>query len=160
MLNITEDHLNRYGTMENYIAAKARIFENQTEDDFCVLNYDNGITRGMAKQPRSRIIWFSRQVAPPDGVFIEEGNIVSAEDGGKHVICRPDEVKIPGVHNLENALAATALARCYKIPGCDPPYADDVPRRGTPHRVVRELDGVRYISDSRAPTRTPREGGP
>ena len=150
VLNITEDHLNRYGTMENYIAAKARIYENQTAGDFCVLNYDNGITRGMAKQPRSRIIWFSRQVELDFGVFIEEGNIVSAEDGGKHVICRPDEVKIPGVHNLENALAATALARCYRIP-------PDVIRHtlmtfpGVEHRIefVRELDGVRYINDSK-----------
>ena len=149
LLNITEDHLNRYGTMENYIAAKARIYENQTAGDFCVLNYDNGITRGMAKQPRSRIIWFSRQVELDFGVFIEEGNIVSAEDDGKHVICRADEVKIPGVHNLENALAATALARCYRIP-------PDVIRHtlmtfpGVEHRIefVRELDGVRYINDS------------
>ena len=136
--------------MENYIAAKARIFENQKEDDFCVLNHDNAITRAMAKQPRSRIIWFSRQVKLDSGVFIEEGNIVSAEDDGKHIICHADEVKIPGVHNLENALAATALARCYRIP-------EDVVRHtlmtfpGVEHRIefVRELDGVRYINDSK-----------
>jgi UDP-N-acetylmuramoylalanine--D-glutamate ligase len=75
---------------------------------------------------------------------------VSAEDDGDHVICRADEVKIPGAHNLENALAATALARCYGIP-------EHVIRHtlmtfpGVEHRIefVRELDGVRYINDSK-----------
>jgi UDP-N-acetylmuramoylalanine--D-glutamate ligase len=150
VLNITEDHLNRYGTMENYTAAKERIFENQTETDFCVLNYDNAITRAMAGKQKSRIIWFSRQVALVDGVFIDEGCIISAEDDGDHVICKADEVKIPGAHNLENVLAATALARCYQIP-------ERVIRRmlmtfpGVEHRIefVRELDGVRYINDSK-----------
>ena len=56
-LNITEDHLDRYGTMDNYIAAKERVFENQTQDDFCVLNYDNEITRRMAGKQKSKIIW-------------------------------------------------------------------------------------------------------
>ena len=150
VLNITEDHLNRYGTMENYTAAKERIFENQTPRDFCVLNYDNPITRAMAGKQKSKIIWFSRQVTLVDGVFIDEGDIVSAEDDGDHVICRADDVKIPGAHNLENALAATALARCYNIP-------ERVIRHtlmtfpGVEHRIefVRELDGVRYINDSK-----------
>lgn len=150
VLNITEDHLNRYGTMENYTAAKERVFENQAHDDFCVLNYDNEITRTMAGKQKSKIIWFSRQVTLTDGVFIDEGHIVSAEDDGDHVICRADELKIPGVHNLENALAAAALARCYNIP-------ERVIRHtlmtfpGVEHRIefVRELDGVRYINDSK-----------
>lgn len=150
VLNITEDHLNRYGTMENYIAAKERVFENQTAQDFCVLNLDNDIAAGMAGKQKSRVIGFSRKVALQSGVFIEGGNIVSAEDDGMHVICRADEVKIPGAHNLENALAAAALARCYHIP-------EAVIREtlmtfpGVEHRIefVRELDGVRYINDSK-----------
>jgi UDP-N-acetylmuramoylalanine--D-glutamate ligase len=150
VLNVTEDHLNRYGTMENYIAAKERVFENQTADDFCVLNLDNGIAAGMAGKQKSRVIGFSRKVALQSGVFIEGGSIVSAEDGGRHVICRADEVRIPGAHNLENALAATALARCRRIPGA-------VIREtlmtfpGVEHRIefVREYRGVRYINDSK-----------
>ena len=150
VLNITEDHLNRYGTMENYTAAKQRIFENQTQDDFCVLNYDNDITRGMADKPKSQIIWFSRQVEPMRGVFIDKGRIVSNEPDGTHVICRTDEVRIPGGHNLENAMAAAALARCYGI-------AESVIRDtlmtfpGVEHRIefVREFEGVRYINDSK-----------
>lgn len=150
VLNITEDHLDRYGTMENYTAAKERVFENQTEDDFCILNYDNEITKEMVGKQKSKIIWFSRQVVLDRGVFIEEGKIVSLEDDGKHVICRTDEVKIPGEHNLENALAATALARCYGI-------SESVIKEtlktfsGVEHRIefVREVDGVRYINDSK-----------
>ena len=150
VLNITEDHLNRYGTMENYIAAKELVFKNQTPVDFCVLNMDNDIVAGMAGKQKSRVIGFSRKVALSYGVFIEEGRIVSAEDDGKHVICRADEVRIPGAHNLENALAATALARCYGIPGA---VIAETLRTfpGVEHRIefVREYGGVRYINDSK-----------
>ncbi len=150
VLNVTEDHLNRYITMENYTAAKERIFKNQTPGDYCVLNYDNDITRGMAGRPKSKVIWFSRKVPLQSGVFIEEGRIISREQDGAHVICRPEEIKIPGLHNLENALAAVALARCYGI-------AESVIKDtlmtfpGVEHRIefVRELDGVRYINDSK-----------
>lgn len=150
VLNITEDHLNRYGTMENYTAAKERIFENQTEDDFCVLNVDNDIAWGMRDKPKSKIIGFSRQVALHTGVFIEGGNIVSAEEDGKYIICRADEVKIPGAHNIENALAATALARCYKIP-VESIRETLMSFPGVEHRIefVREFMGVRYINDSK-----------
>jgi len=150
VLNITEDHLNRYGTMERYIAAKERIFENQTGDDFCVLNYDNEITRSLAGKQKSKIIWFSRKVEPDRGVFIRDGMMISREEDAERVICGAGEVKIPGLHNLENALAAAALARCYKIP-------EAVIRRtlmefpGVEHRIefVREVGGVRYINDSK-----------
>lgn len=150
VLNVTEDHLNRYVTMENYTAAKELIFKNQTADDFCVLNDDNEITRAMAGKQKSRIIWFSRKVPLHSGVFIDEGRIVSKEDDGVHVICRPEEIKIPGAHNLENALAATALARCYGIP--ESVIRDTLMTfPGVEHRIefVRELDGVRYINDSK-----------
>lgn len=150
VLNITEDHLNRYGTMEKYIAAKERVFENQTGRDFCVLNYDNEITKSMQGKQRSKLIWFSRKVKLDSGVFIDEGRIVSREEDGEHLICRADELRIPGDHNLENALAAAALGRCYRIP-------EHVIRKtfiefpGVEHRIefVREIDGVRYINDSK-----------
>ena len=150
VLNVTEDHLNRYITMENYTAVKELIFKNQTPDDYCVLNYDNDITRGMAGRQKSKVIWFSRKVPLQSGVFIDDGRIVSREADGDHVICLPQEIRIPGTHNLENALAATALARCYGI-------AESVIREtlmtfpGVEHRIefVRELNGVRYINDSK-----------
>ena len=151
VLNITEDHLDRFGTMEKYISAKKRIFENQTEQDFCILNYDNEITRGMEDEPASKVVFFSRKEQLEGGVFVKDGIILSAEDNGCHNICRADEVKIPGVHNLENALAACAMARCYSI---DEKIIADTLREfsGVEHRIefVREFEGVRYINDSKA----------
>ncbi len=150
VLNVTEDHLNRYITMENYTSAKELIFKNQTESDYCVLNYDNAITRAMEGKPKSKIIWFSRQVRLDRGVFIDEGRIISAERDGIHVICRPEEIKIPGAHNLENALAAIALARCYGIP--ESVIRDTLMTfPGVEHRIefVRELNGIQYINDSK-----------
>jgi hypothetical protein len=104
----------------------------------------------MAGRQKSKIIWFSRKVELSSGVFIYRGNIVSKEEDGMHVICRADEVRIPGTHNLENALAAAALARCYSIP-------EEVIRKtlmefpGVEHRIefVREAEGIWYINDSK-----------
>ena len=150
VLNITEDHLDRFGTMDKYIAAKMRVFENQTENDFCVLNHDNEITRAMAGLQRSKVVWFSRSDMPGDGVFASGGRIVSVEGGVQTDICGVDEVKIPGEHNLENALAAAAMGRCYGIsPESIRSALMTFP--GVEHRIefVREVDGVRYINDSK-----------
>lgn len=65
MLNVTEDHLNRHGTMENYIALKERVFANCREGDFVVLNYDNAVTRAMAAHTRAKVVWFSRSGEAP-----------------------------------------------------------------------------------------------
>lgn len=73
MLNITEDHLNRFQyKMENYIAAKCRGFENQTENDFAALNYDDPIVRDMAKLTRARILYFSQETEPENGAFYKK----------------------------------------------------------------------------------------
>ncbi len=150
VLNVTEDHLNRYVTMENYTASKELIFKNQTENDFCVLNYDNAITREMEGKQKSKIIWFSRQVRLDRGVSIDKGCIISVEEDGIHEICRPEQIKIPGAHNLENSLAAIALARCFGI--FETVIRDTLMTfPGVEHRIefVRELDGIRYINDSK-----------
>lgn len=150
VLNITEDHLNRFGTMQNYIAAKQRIFENQTEDDFCVLNFDNLIVRSMEAKVRSKIIWFSRKVSLERGVFIEHGQILSSESDGVHKICEAGQVRIQGAHNLENALAAVALARSFGI--AENAICETLKNfAGVEHRIefVREHNGICYINDSK-----------
>ena len=108
VLNVTEDHLNRHGTMDEYIRMKMRIFENQRRDDACVLNYDDPITRDMAGHMLAKPVFFSRR-AQVDGAYVKDGQIVFGREFPRNV-CRVDEVRIPGPHNLENALAAVVLA--------------------------------------------------
>lgn len=150
VLNISEDHLNRHGTMENYIALKERIFENANERDFVVLNWDDPITRGMAQRTRAQVYYFSSREEVPFGAFVRDGKIVFGS--GKHVqaVCNADELKIPGEHNLQNALAATAMAMAAEIPA---PVIRHTFRsfEGVEHRIefVCEIDGVRFINDSK-----------
>ena len=150
ILNITEDHLNRHGTMENYIAHKAKVFMNQGADDGVVLNWDDPVLRGMAGKPACNIVWFSRVQAPPFGAFVRGDVIVYGTPDEFRPICSVAEASIPGAHNLENALAATAVAMTLNVPA---PVIRHTLRtfKGVEHRIefVREVDGIRYINDSK-----------
>ena len=150
VLNVTEDHLNRHGNMQTYIALKERIFQNCREGDFVVLNYDDEITRGMAARTKASTVWFSRSGAAPSGALAREGRIVFVDRAGEKPVCALEEIALPGSHNLENALAATAMAMVAGIPA---PVVRHTLRsfRGVEHRLefVREVDGVRYINDSK-----------
>lgn len=151
VLNLTEDHLNRHKTMDNYAAIKMRVFEKQDKGNYAVLNYDDEYTRRMADKIASTVIWFSRTAKVEKGAFVEDGLIVFIDENGvKTNVCRVEDVYIPGPHNLENALAATACAMCAGIPS---PVIRHTLRtfRGVEHRIetVRVLDGVKYINDSK-----------
>ena len=150
VLNISEDHLNRHGTMEKYIALKERIFENSVGDDWVVLNWEDPVTRDMANRVKCRVGWFSSRNPVPFGAFVLDGMIVYGTPGDNVPVCRADEVYIPGEHNLQNALAAAAMTLAAGVP------ADVVAHTlktfvGVEHRIefVRELDGVRFINDSK-----------
>ncbi|MBQ9942170.1 MAG: UDP-N-acetylmuramoyl-L-alanine--D-glutamate ligase, partial [Christensenellaceae bacterium] len=150
LLNVTEDHMDRFGTMEYYTHCKMRQYENQDMGDFAVLNWDNPITRDQAKNIHSRLLWFSRLEQPGEGAFLKNGRIVFVMDGKEEDICAAADVKIPGAHNLENALAATCLARVMGIRPEDIAYTlATFP--GVEHRIefVREVDGIRFINDSK-----------
>ena len=149
-LNLTEDHLNRHGTMENYARMKMRIFENQTESDFAVFNGDDPALRPYVTQVRSRVLLFSRSMEPENGAFIRNGMVIFRLDGAEMPICGADEIFIPGPHNLENALAAVCIAASQGVPA--EAMAEAMRTfRGVEHRIefVRELDGIRYINDSK-----------
>lgn len=150
VLNISEDHLNRHGTMENYISLKERIFENAGEGDFVVLNWDDPVTRKMAEHTAARIVWFSSREAVEFGAFVQDGMIVFGARNAAKPVCPANEVYIPGEHNLKNALAAAAMAMVAGIPA---PVVRHTLRtfRGVEHRIefVRELDGVQFINDSK-----------
>ena len=151
VLNLTEDHLNRHKTMENYANIKMRVFEKQNRENYAVLNYDDAYTRAMAEKAGSTVIWFSRTNKPENGAYVDDGVIVfKNENGEKTNVCRVEDVYIPGPHNLENALAATAVAMCAGVPS---PVIRHTLRtfRGVEHRIetVRVLDDVKYINDSK-----------
>ena len=150
VLNISEDHLNRHKTMENYIALKERIFENEGAEDFVVLNWDDPVTREMAKHTRAKAVWFSSREMVEYGAFVQGGMIVFGGGANLKNVCAVDEVYIPGEHNLRNALAATAMAMVSGVPA---PVVRHTLRtfKGVEHRIefVRELDGVQFINDSK-----------
>ncbi len=110
VLNVTPDHLDRHGTFERYVDAKARIFANQTATDCAVLNADDPVTAGLAGRARGRVIWFSRLSTLPHGVFIYDGWIVAKLNGSTERICPVTAITLRGQHNVENVLAATACA--------------------------------------------------
>lgn len=151
ILNITPDHLNRHKTMENYIAAKFRVFENQTSEDFLVLNYDDEILRKTKANLSSQRIYFSRKISLTKGVFVCEDQIVSTLKGSLEQVMPIQEVGLIGNHNLENVLACIAIAL---LSGIDLLTIRSVVRnfRGVEHRIeyVCEKNNVIYLNDSKA----------
>ncbi len=150
VLNISEDHLARHGTMQCYIDMKRRIFARQTEEDVAVFNYDDATCREMAKGLAAQVVWFSRTQAVERGACVKDGRVVLRWNGEERDVCACEEILIPGPHNLENALAAVAIAG---VCGVKP----DVMRHvlmtfsGVEHRIetVRTLCGVTWINDSK-----------
>lgn len=150
ILNITPDHLNRHKTMEGYTDAKLRVFENQDENDYAILNWDCPETRILKDRIKARVLFFSRKDILGEGAWVEEGAIWVGLGGDAEFVTYVDEIFIPGGHNLENALAAALMAYCAGV------SSPDIGRgiqefRGVEHRIeyVDEIDGVTYYNDSK-----------
>lgn len=151
IINITEDHLNRHHTMENYINAKARILKNQDTSDFSVLNYDDSIVRGLANDTNAKVLFFSQKEKVEQGAYLDENNnIVIKIDGEKIIFLNRNELSLPGNHNLENAMAATLMAYVSNI---DLNVIKDTLKtfKGVEHRLefVTNKDGVMFVNDSK-----------
>ena len=148
--NITPDHIDRFGSMEKYIAAKAKILDNQTPEDFAVLNWDDPIVRDFAKLTPARVLYFSRKEQVPEGMYMDGDMIVLRWDGQDTPFMDRKEIYIPGGHNLENAMLCALLALSQ---GVDAEIIKETLRtfQGVEHRIefVCERSGVCYINDSK-----------
>ena len=151
VLNVTPNHMDRYENITEYAAAKHRIFMNQVPGDLAILNADDAIVTSWASGLRAHVAQFSVQHALEEGLFLRERAIVSRAGGAERTIMMRDEMKLRGLHNVENVLAAlTAGLAC----GAALESMRETVRRFEPveHRLefVGEIAGVKFYNDSKA----------
>lgn len=153
--NLAPNHLDIHKDMDEYVQAKENIYLHQTENDALIVNMDNSITDGFAKKAIGCVRKFSRQGEPERGVFLRDG-VIYRKDGVITPVLRQEDILIPGMHNVENYMAAIAAVEGL--------VSDETIRHvartfgGVEHRIelVRVKDGVKYYNDSIAssPSRT------
>lgn len=151
ILNLTPDHLDRHKTMENYGEAKARIFENQDQNQYFIVNYDDKACYELSKNCKAKVVPFSRLEQLDFGAFVKNDTIVIKNEKGQITeFCNVNELCIPGKHNLENALAATAISYFAGIEK-DIIVTTLKEFMGVEHRLefVSEVDGIRFVNDSK-----------
>ncbi len=150
VLNITPDHLNRHHSMENYAAMKQSIAKNQTEADFCVLNYGDGRLRKFAETCRAQVIWFSSGQRPERGYYLDGETICRDMGNGREALLCVDDMNLLGVHNYENVMAAIAMASAWGVP-METILTVVKGFRAVEHRIeyVATKRGVVYYNDSK-----------
>lgn len=151
LLNITPDHLNRHGSMENYCACKYQIFAHQTIEDFSVLNIKDSYYEEAKAHTLAQCIGFSTTEVPQRGAYLKEGQLWENISGQEQLICSVDELLIKGTHNVENALAAIAVVRAFGVP-IDIIRQVLINFKGVEHRTeyVTTKRGVDFFNDSKA----------
>jgi UDP-N-acetylmuramoylalanine--D-glutamate ligase len=149
-LNVTPDHLDRHGTLENYAAAKARILENLTKDDLAILNWDDPIVRKFSETTRARVVYISQKDQLDQGLYFNGEDIVLQENTHSIKIIGSDELMLRGRHNIENVMASVAAALEL---GLGIEKIAEVLRVFQPvkHRqeIVGRFNDILYINDSK-----------
>ncbi|MBI1923114.1 UDP-N-acetylmuramoyl-L-alanine--D-glutamate ligase, partial [Candidatus Poribacteria bacterium] len=172
VLNLSRDHLDRHRTMEAYRAAKLKICANQTPADWIVLNAEDAVVAGFAKETQAKAVYFTTSPPPPasprpspqacgegeggEGIYVQDGQVFANWGGSSHCILATADIPLLGRHNLQNVLAATAVGQIFDIPSDSMRVAI---RRFTPaeypalehaFELVKTIQGVRFINDSKA----------
>ncbi len=148
--NITPDHLDRHKTMECYIQVKEDIARNQTEEDTCVLNYDDEVLREFGKTLKCKVLYFSRREKLESGLFMDGDMIIYRHDGKSEEVLNVNDLNIIGGHNHENVMTAVGITLSLGVP------MDVIAKackefKAVEHRIefVRERFGVKYYNDSK-----------
>ena len=151
VLNVTPNHMDRYESVMDYAAAKHRIFMNQTAGDVAILNADDEIVSSWSSGLRAHVVHFSVKSEPAEGLFLRDRDLVSRTAHGERILMTRDDMKLRGIHNVENVLAALAAGLAC---GVSPDSLRETVRRFEPveHRLeeVVEINGVRFFNDSKA----------
>ncbi len=151
ILNITPDHLNRHHTMENYVAVKERIAENQTKNDICVLNYEDPYTKNFGERCPAKVVYFSSARALEDGLYLDGEEIYEAHGGQAERLMNIHEMNLVGICNVENVMAAIAVSEAVGVPMAE--ILETVRQfKAVEHRIefVASKRGVDFYNDSKA----------
>ena len=150
ILNITEDHLNRQHTMEEYIRVKELLVKNQKPEDVCVLNYEDPVLREFGKNIVPQTVYFSSERRLEKGIFLEDGQIILKTEDQEISLVKTDDLKLLGKHNFENVMAAAAMAY-YAGVSVESIRKSICEFTAVEHRIeyVTEKNGVVYYNDSK-----------
>lgn len=150
ILNITEDHLNRHHTMEEYIRVKELITKNQTKNEYCILNYEDEVLREFGEKSPAKVVFFSSERKLEKGAFLDGDAIYLKTETETLEIVKTGELKILGKHNYENVMAASAMAYYAGVP-VEIIHKAVMQFRAVAHRIefVDEIDGIAYYNDSK-----------
>ena len=150
LLNVTPDHINYHGSFDEYRRIKTRIFANQQKNDFAILNAEDPVQGSMARDIRAQVTWFSSTKELQRGIYLKGDTLVFKTFDGSEERYPLTMIKIPGLHNVENVMAAVMAARFC---GCNKDLIISAISgfRGLPHRIefAGEKKGVRFYDDSK-----------
>lgn len=150
ILNITEDHLNRHHTMEEYIRVKELIVKNQKPENVCVLNYEDPVLREFGKNIVPKTFYFSSERSLDRGIYLDGDQIILKTEKEEIPLVKTGDLKLPGKHNYENVMAASAMAYYAGVP-VESIRSSICEFTAVEHRIeyVTEKNGVVYYNDSK-----------